>query len=195
MSLILKPAPDFTVAALMPDGGFKDISLSDYKGKKYVLLFFYPLDFTFVCPTEIIAFSKAAADFDKLNVQILGCSVDSQYTHLAWVQTDRKEGGIGEIEYPLLADVRRELITAYGVGCDAGHAVRGTFLINKEGIVMHETINAPPIGRNVEEELRCVKALQFFEKNGEVCPANWHEGDGGIKPDPVKSQEFFKKSN
>jgi peroxiredoxin (alkyl hydroperoxide reductase subunit C) len=194
MSLILKPAPDFKTTALMPDGTFKDISLSNYKGKKHVLLFFYPFDFTFVCPTEIIAFSEALVEFEKLDVQVLGCSVDSQYTHLAWVQTPRREGGIGQISYPLLADVRRELICAYGVGCESGHAVRGTFLINKDGIVMHETINAPPIGRNVEEELRSVKALLFFEKNGDVCPANWHEGEPGINPDPIKSQDFFKKT-
>jgi alkyl hydroperoxide reductase subunit AhpC len=190
MSLILKPAPDFKATALMPNGTFKEISLADYKGQ-HVLLFFYPLDFTFVCPTEIIAFSEAVDQFKKLGVQILACSVDSEFSHLAWVNTPRKEGGLGSIKYPILSDLKRTIAESYGVLCDAGHAVRGLFLINKEGIVMHETINAPPVGRNVEEELRTATALLFFEKNGEVCPANWQEGHAGINTD--KKAEYFDK--
>jgi alkyl hydroperoxide reductase subunit AhpC len=194
MSLILKPAPDFSAQALLPNGTFKKVSLGDYRGR-YVLLFFYPLDFTFVCPTEIIAFSDAADQFEKLGVQILGASIDSEFTHLAWVNTPRKEGGLGNIKYPLLSDLNRNIARDYGVLLeDAGHAVRGVFLIDKNGIVMHETINAPPIGRNVEEELRTVKALQFFEKNGEVCPANWHEGDKGINADPKGKIAFFEQT-
>jgi alkyl hydroperoxide reductase subunit AhpC len=193
MSLVLKSAPAFSATALLPNGTFKKVSLSDYRGR-YVLLFFYPLDFTFVCPTEIIAFSEAAVEFEKLSVQILGVSVDSEFTHLAWVNTPRKEGGLGSIAYPLLSDLNRTIAGNYGVLLeDAGHSVRGIFLIDKNGIVMHETINAPPIGRNVEEELRTVKALQFFEKNGEVCPANWHEGEKGINADPKGKLTFFEK--
>ncbi|MDR3182797.1 MAG: peroxiredoxin [Planctomycetaceae bacterium] len=193
MSLVLKQAPEFSATALLPNGTFKKVSLSDYRGK-YVLLFFYPLDFTFVCPTEIIAFSEAAAEFEKLGVQILGTSIDSEFTHLAWVNTPRKEGGLGDIKYPLLSDLNRSIARNYGVLLeDAGHAARGIFLIDKNGIVMHETVNAPPIGRNVEEELRTVKALLFFEKNGEVCPANWHEGEKGINADPKGKIAFFEK--
>lgn len=189
--LVLKPAPDFTAMAVMPDSTFKEVSLSDYRGK-YVLLFFYPLDFTFVCPTEIIAFSEAAPEFEKLGVQILACSVDSEYSHLAWVNTPRKHGGLGNIGYPILSDIKRTISEAYGVLSEAGTALRGIFLIDKEGIVMHQTVNAPPIGRNVDEELRTVKALQFFEKNGEVCPANWTEGKAGI--DTAHSKAFFEKT-
>ncbi|GHT26277.1 peroxidase [Planctomycetales bacterium] len=188
---VLKPAPNFTSDALMPNGSFKKISLSDYKGK-YVLLFFYPLDFTFVCPTEIIAFSEAAGEFEKQGVQIIGCSIDSKFTHLAWVNTPRKEGGLGGIKYPLLSDLTHEIASSYGVLHDDGTAVRGVFLIDKEGVVMHQTINAPPIGRNVEEELRTVKALLFFEKNGEVCPANWHEGGAGINTE--NKLAYFSKA-
>jgi alkyl hydroperoxide reductase subunit AhpC len=190
-AIVLKPAPDFTATALMPNSSFKKISLSDYRGKQHVLLFFYPLDFTFVCPTEIIAFSEASADFEKLGVQILACSVDSEFTHLAWVNTPRNQGGLGKVNYPILSDLKRTISESYGVLCEDGMAVRGLFLIDKEGIVMHQTINAPPIGRNINEELRTVKALLFFEKNGEVCPANWHEGQSGI--DVKKSHEFFAK--
>lgn len=190
--LVLKPAPDFTTQALMPDGMIRDVSLADYLGKKYVLLFFYPLDFTFVCPTEIIAFSDAAAEFEKWNVQLLACSIDSPYTHLAWSNTPRKEGGLGGVRYPLLSDLKRTIAEAYGVLSDDGTALRGIFLIDKKGVVMHQTVNAPPLGRNVDEELRTVKALLFFEKNGEVCPANWAEGKEGI--DTSHSREFFEKT-
>lgn len=189
--LVMKSAPEFKAQAVMPNGTFKEVSLSDYKGK-YVLLFFYPLDFTFVCPTEIIAFSDAAAEFEKLGVQILACSVDSQYAHLAWTNTPRKQGGLGGVNYPILSDITRSISESYGVLSDDGTALRGIFLIDKSGIVMHQTVNAPPIGRNVEEELRTVKALMFFEKNGEVCPANWHEGGAGINTE--KSGDFFAKA-
>ncbi|MDR1925160.1 MAG: peroxiredoxin [Planctomycetaceae bacterium] len=188
--LVTKPAPNFKTQALMPNGTFKEVSLTDYRGK-YVLLFFYPLDFTFVCPTEIIAFSEAVPEFEKLNVQILACSVDSHFTHFAWANTPRKLGGLGNIKYPILSDLKHSVVESYGVLADDGTALRGVFLIDKDGIVMHETVNAPPIGRNVEEELRTLKALQFFEKKGEVCPANWQEGKDGINPS--KSSEYFAK--
>jgi peroxiredoxin (alkyl hydroperoxide reductase subunit C) len=175
----MKPAPNFKTWALMPNSTFKEISLTDYRGK-YVLLFFYPFDFTFVCPTEIIAFSDAMPEFEKLNVQILACSVDSHFTHFAWTSVERKEGGIKGIQFPILADVKHTITESYGILSDEGSALRGVFLINKDGIVIHQTVNAPPIGRNIDEELRTVKALQFYEKRGEVCPANWQEGQNGI---------------
>jgi len=192
--LVTKPAPNFTAQAVMADGQIKEISLSNYKGK-YVVLFFYPLDFTFVCPTEIIAFSKAAAEFEKLGVQLLGCSVDSHFSHLAWRGVPRNKGGIGEINYPLVSDLDKSIAHNYDVLLDGGIALRGLFLIDKAGIVRHQVVNDLPLGRSVEEALRVVKALQFNEEHGEVCPANWHEGDPTIKPDPKGSQEYFKKVN
>ena len=189
--LVQKKAPDFTAQAVMPDGSFQQISLSDYAGKKYVLLYFYPLDFTFVCPTEIIAFSDAVAAFEERNVQILGCSVDSHYTHLAWRNTPRSEGGIGDIRYPILADLDKKIAEAYDVLLPDGIALRGLFLIDREGIVRHQLVNDLPLGRSTEEALRIVDALQYFEENGEVCPANWHKGEKTIKPDPNASKEFF----
>lgn len=186
-------APDFKAGAVLADGQFKDISLADYKGK-YVVLFFYPLDFTFVCPTEIIAFSDAAGEFEKRGVQLIGASIDSKFSHLAWRKTPKKEGGLGDIKYPLLADVTKEVSRKYGVLLeDAGIALRGLFLIDKEGVLQHQVVNNLPLGRSVEEAIRMVDALQFFEKNGEVCPANWKPGADTIKPDVVKSKEYFGK--
>jgi peroxiredoxin (alkyl hydroperoxide reductase subunit C) len=193
-ALVAKPAPDFTAQAVMPDGSFKEIKLSDYKGK-YVVLFFYPLDFTFVCPTEIIAFSDKIEEFKKRNTEVLGVSIDSHFSHLAWRNTDRKKGGIGDIAYPLVADLSKKITYDYGVMHDAGIAFRGLFLIDKEGVVQHQLINNLPLGRNIDEALRMVDALQFHEKNGEVCPANWTEGAEGMKADPDGSQEYFGKHN
>ncbi len=190
--LVTKEAPDFTATAVMPDGSFKEISLAEYRGK-HVVLFFYPLDFTFVCPTEIIAFSEATDRFEALGVQVLGCSVDSHYTHLAWRNTPRNEGGLGDIRYPLVADLDKKIAEAYGVLLPNGIALRGLFLIDKEGIVRHQVVNDLALGRSVDEALRTVSALQFVEEHGEVCPANWHEGSATIKPDPKASQEFFAK--
>lgn len=191
--LVQQPAPDFTAQAVMPDGSFKEISLSDYQGR-YVLLFFYPLDFTFVCPTEIIAFSDAVSQFQELNVQVLSCSIDSHFTHLAWRNTPRNEGGLGKIEYPMVADLDKKIAEAYDVLLPGGIALRGLFLIDKEGVVRHQVVNDLPLGRSVDEALRMVQALQYFEKNGEVCPANWKEGAATIKPDPKNSKEFFGKA-
>ena len=193
-ALVAKPAPEFTAQAVMPDGSFKEIKLSDYKGK-YVILFFYPLDFTFVCPTEIIAFSEKMDEFKKRNTEVLGVSIDSHFSHLAWRNTDRKQGGLGDIQYPLVADVNKKITYDYGVMHEAGIAFRGLFLIDANGIVQHQLINNLPIGRNIDEALRMVDALQFHEKNGEVCPANWSEGSDGMKADPTGSKEYFQKHN
>jgi alkyl hydroperoxide reductase subunit AhpC len=189
--LVQKPAPEFKAGAVMADGSFKDISLADYRGK-YVLLFFYPLDFTFVCPTEIIAFSDAAKSFEALGVQLLGVSVDSQFSHLAWRNLPRTQGGLGQIDYPLIADLNKSIARSYDVLVNEAIALRGLFLIDKAGIVRHQVVNDLPLGRSVEEALRMVKALQFVEANGEVCPANWKEGSRTIKPTVDKSKEFFQ---
>ncbi|HEX6962637.1 MAG TPA: peroxiredoxin [Lacipirellula sp.] len=192
--LVQKQAPSFTSQAVMADGSFKQVSLEEYRGK-YVILFFYPLDFTFVCPTEIVAFSDAAAEFEKRGVQLLSCSIDSHFTHLAWRQRPRREGGLGDIQYPMLADLNRKIGEAYGVLTEGGVALRGLFLIDREGVVRHQVVNDLPLGRSVDEALRMVDALQYFEKNGEVCPANWQQGKLTIKPDPKNSREYFEKAN
>ncbi len=180
---VQQEAPDFTAQAVMPDGKIKELKLSDYRGK-YVVLFFYPLDFTFVCPTEIIALSDRIEEFKARNTEVIGVSVDSPYSHLAWRNTPRKEGGIGEINYPLVSDLDKEISRSYGVLLDKpGIALRGLFVIDREGKVRHITINDLPLGRNVDEVLRIVDAIQFSEKHGEVCPANWKKGEEGMKPD------------
>ena len=188
--LVQQPAPDFKADAVLPNKEFKQISLSDYKGK-YVLLFFWPLDFTFVCPTEIIAFSDRNDEFAELGVQVLGVSIDSKFTHLAWRNTPRSEGGLGDIAYPMIADMNREIARAYDVLLPAGVALRGLFLIDQSGVVRHQVVNDLSLGRSVDEALRMVKALQFCEKNGEVCPANWQEGARTIKANPTDSKKFF----
>lgn len=188
--LVQKPAPDFKAQAVMPDGSFKELTLAEYKGK-YVLLFFYPLDFTFVCPTEIIAFSDRCAEFSKLGVQLIGVSVDSHFTHLAWRNMSRDQGGLGNIEYPLVADINKKIARDYDVLVDEAVALRGLFLIDQKGTVRHQVVNDLPLGRSVDEALRMVQALQFFEKNGEVCPANWKEGSRTIKPTVQESKKFF----
>ncbi len=190
--LVTHQAPDFTAQAVMPDGSFQEISLSQYRGK-YVLLFFYPLDFTFVCPTEIIAFSDAAKEFEAAGVQLLSCSIDSHFTHLAWRNTPRNAGGLGDIQYPMVADLDKKIAADYDVLLEGGIALRGLFLIDKEGVVRHQVVNDLPLGRSVDEALRMVEALQYFEEHGEVCPANWKKGSATIKPDPAGSQEFFGK--
>ena len=180
-TLVTKEAPDFTAQAVLPDNSFADLKLSSYRGK-YVVLFFYPLDFTFVCPSEIIAFDAALAKFEKKNAQVLGVSVDSHYTHLAWKNTPRKEGGIGPIKYPLVSDLTKQIARDYSVLLEGGVALRGLFLIDKKGIVRHALVNDLPIGRSVEEALRVLDALQFHEEHGDVCPANWHSGEEAMKP-------------
>jgi peroxiredoxin (alkyl hydroperoxide reductase subunit C) len=192
-TLVTKEAPDFTAAAVMPDNTIKeDFKLSDYKGK-YVILFFYPLDFTFVCPSEIIAFNKKLEEFKKRNTEVIGVSVDSQFTHLAWKNTEVNKGGIGNVQFPLVADLSKKISADYGVLFDEAIALRGLFLIDKEGIVRHCVINDLPLGRNIDEALRMVDALQFFEKNGEVCPANWKDGEDGMSPSPEGVAEYLSK--
>ena len=188
-TLVQKQAPDFKATAVSGKL-FKEVKLADYKGK-WLVLFFYPLDFTFVCPTEITAFSERAKDFTKLGCEILGCSIDSQFTHLAWINTPRKEGGLGEIQYPLLADISKKIATDYGVLTEGGVALRGLFLINPEGKVAYSVVHDLGVGRSVDEVLRVLKAFQQVAKTGEVCPANWEEGSKTMKPDPIKSKEYF----
>jgi peroxiredoxin 2/4 len=191
-SLVTKPAPDFTAKAVMPDNSFADLTLSSYQGK-YVVLFFYPLDFTFVCPSEIIAFDKAVSKFKAKNTEVIGVSVDSHFTHLAWKETPRNDGGIGPIQYPLVADLDKKISEKFGVLLEAGIALRGLFLIDKAGVVRHALVNDLPLGRNVDEALRLVDALQFHEKHGDVCPANWHEGDEAMKPSAKGVAEYLAK--
>jgi len=176
-------APDFKATSVMEDGSIKEVKLSDYRGK-YVVLFFYPLDFTFVCPTEIISMSDRMEEFEVRNAQVLGVSVDSQFSHVAWRNTPRKKGGIGEIAYPLVSDLDKSISRQYGVLVEKpGIALRGLFIIDKLGKIRHITINDLPLGRNVDEVLRVLDAIQFNEKYGEVCPANWKQGEQGMKPD------------
>jgi peroxiredoxin (alkyl hydroperoxide reductase subunit C) len=184
-------APEFTATAVV-DQEFKTVKLSDFRGK-YVVLFFYPLDFTFVCPTEIIAFSDSYAEFSKLDTEVVGVSVDSEFSHLAWIQTDRKQGGIGDINYPLVSDIKKEISTAYNVlDPEAGVALRGLFVIDKEGLIQHATVNNLSFGRSVEETLRTLKAIQYVQTHpDEVCPAGWKEGDKTMIPDPQKSKVYF----
>jgi len=178
--LVTKQAPDFTATAVMPDNSFKeDFRLSDYKGK-YIVLFFYPLDFTFVCPSEIIAFDHRLKEFKDRGVQVIGVSVDSHFTHLAWKNTAVDNGGIGNVQYPLVADLTKDIARDYDVLFDNSVALRGSFLIDKDGIVRHQVVNDLPLGRNIDEMLRMVDALQFTEEHGEVCPAGWKEGDKGM---------------
>ena len=184
-------APDFTATAVV-DQEFKTIKLSDYRGQ-YVVLFFYPLDFTFVCPTEITAFSDDYSSFSDLDAEILGVSVDSEFSHLAWIQTDRKMGGVGDLEYPLVSDIKKEISKAYNVlDPDVGVALRGLFIIDKEGVVQYATVNNLSFGRSVEETFRVLQAIQHVQTHpDEVCPAGWQPGSATMNPDPVKSKEFF----
>ena len=190
--LITKEAPDFTAQAVMPDNSFAELKLSSYRGK-HVILFFYPLDFTFVCPSEIIAFDKAVDSFKKKNAEVIGVSVDSHFTHLAWKNTPPAEGGIGKVSYPLVADLNKNISRDYGILHDDSVALRGLFLIDKEGIIRHAVINDLSLGRSVDEAMRMLDALQFTEKHGEVCPANWREGDEAMKPTAEGVAEYLAK--
>jgi alkyl hydroperoxide reductase subunit AhpC len=188
-AFVTKEAPDFTADAVINEE-FRTIKLSDYRGK-YVVLFFYPLDFTFVCPTEIIAFSEKIQEFRKRGAEVLGVSVDSKFCHLAWIRTARHDGGLGGLRYPLVSDITKQICADYGVLLeDNGVALRGTFLIDKNGILRHALVNDLPLGRNIDETLRMIDALQFFEQHGEVCPANWKPGSATI--DTKNAGKFFK---
>ncbi|MFN4972362.1 MAG: peroxiredoxin [Bacteroidota bacterium] len=198
--LVGKKAPSFKASAVVDGGEFADdFSLDQYIGKKHVLFYFYPLDFTFVCPTEIIAFQRRIAEFEERNVQVVGCSIDSKFSHWAWLNTPQNDGGIEGVKYPLVADVNKTIAINYGVL--AGHydyneagemiwignlgedavAYRGLFLIDKEGIVRHQVVNDMPLGRSIDEALRMIDALQFYEQKGDVCPADWEKGKDGLK--------------
>lgn len=190
-AFVTKEAPDFTATAVVNED-FKTVKLSDYRGK-YVVLFFYPLDFTFVCPTEIIAFSDKIEEFRKRGAEVLGCSIDSQFSHLAWIRTPRAEGGLGGLKYPLLADLTKDISRNYGVLTDGGIALRGTFLIDKNGILRHALVNDLPLGRNIDEAIRMIDALHFFEQHGEVCPANWKPGSMTI--DTKNANKYFRAAN
>ena len=191
-TLVTKQAPNFTAQAVLADNSIAEFTLSDLRDK-YVVLFFYPLDFTFVCPSEILAFNRALAEFNKRNCQLVGVSVDSQFSHLAWKNTPIKEGGIGDIQFPLVADLNKSISAAYSVLLPDGISLRGLFLIDQKGVVRHAVVNDLPLGRNVDEALRMVDALQFFEKHGEVCPANWKPGEEAMKPTPAGVAEYLSK--
>jgi peroxiredoxin 2/4 len=193
-TLVTREAPDFTADAVMPDNSFGTIKLSSFRGKN-VVLFFYPLDFTFVCPSEILAFNKRLPEFRERNCEVIGVSVDSKFTHLAWKNTPLDQGGIGNIQYTLVADLKKEIAKAYGVLFeDAGVALRGLFLIDTKGIVRHALINDLPLGRSVGEALRMVDALQFVETHGDqVCPANWQEGEVAMKPTAEGVAEYLSR--
>ncbi|ORX92102.1 peroxiredoxin [Basidiobolus meristosporus CBS 931.73] len=189
---IQKPAPQFHGKAVV-DGEFKEISLADYKGQ-YVVFFFYPLDFSFVCPTEIVAFSDRVKDFAALNCAVVACSTDSEFSHFAWINTPRNQGGLGEMNIPILSDITHEISKDYGVYLeDQGVALRGLFIIDPKQNVRIMQVNDLPVGRSVEETLRLLEALQFTDVHGEVCPANWQKGQQTIKPDVDQSKEFFSK--
>jgi len=191
-TLVTQAAPDFAAQAVMPDNSFTELKLSDYHGK-YVMLFFYPLDFTFVCPSEIIAFDKELAKFKEKNAEVIGVSVDSHFTHWAWKNTPRDQGGIGQIAYPLVADLNKNIARDYGVLVNESVALRGLFLIDKEGIVRHSVINDLSLGRSVDEALRMLDALKFTEEHGEVCPANWKDGDEAMKPTAEGVADYLAK--
>lgn len=184
-------APDFCAVSVY-DQEFKTICLSDYLGK-YVILLFYPLDFTFVCPTEITAFSDTYESFQKINAEILGISVDSEYSHLAWLQTDREAGGLGDLNYPLVSDLTKKISTSYNVLTEEGKALRGLFIIDKHGIIQHALINNLDVGRNVNEALRILKAIEYVQEHpDEVCPANWQPGQPTIISTPKQSKDYFR---
>ncbi len=192
-TLVTREAPDFTAQAVMPDNTIKeDFTLSSLRGK-HVVLFFYPLDFTFVCPTEIIAFDRKLDEFKARGVEVVGVSIDSQFSHFAWKNTKPEDGGIGNIQFPLVADLSKNIARNYGILFGEEVALRGLFLIDKEGIVRHCVINDLPLGRSVDEAIRMVDALQFFEKNGEVCPANWHKGADGMNPSSEGVADYLAK--
>ena len=192
--LVGKPAPDFTASAVLEDGSIvEDFTLSKEIKGQYGLIFFYPLDFTFVCPSEILAFHNRTNQFKALGTKVIGVSVDSQFTHAAWRNTPTEQGGLGKIDFPLVADITKSIARDYDVLVADDVAYRGSFLIDKEGVVRHQIVNDLPLGRNVDEAIRMVEALQFHEKHGEVCPAGWNKGDEGMKADAKGVASYLKK--
>lgn len=192
--LVTKTAPDFTASAVSPCGCIEDFTLSSLRGK-YVVLFFWPLDFTFVCPTEILAHNRRLQEFRDRGAEIVGVSIDSQFTHFAWRNTPIEQGGIGPVGFTMVADVKHEIAQAYGIEHPAaGVALRASFLIDRDGVVQHQVVNNLPLGRNVDEMLRLLDALQFTEKHGEVCPAGWQKGDSGMKPNAEGVADYLSKN-
>lgn len=192
--LVAKQAPDFTATAVLGNNEIKDITLSAVNKGKYVALFFYPLDFTFVCPSELIAFDHRLEEFKKRNVEVIGVSIDSQFSHLAWKNTAVDKGGIGQVGYTLVADVKHEITKAYDVESEGGVAFRGTFLIDKSGVVQHQVVNNLPLGRDIDELLRVIDALQFTEEHGEVCPAGWKKGSKGMNASPEGVAKYLAEN-
>ena len=193
-TLVGKEAPDFTAPTVMPDNSIDEgFNLKSYLKGSYGWLFFYPLDFTFVCPSEIIAHDHRLKAFQERNTKVIGVSIDSHFSHLAWKNTPVDKGGLGNVQFPLVADISKQISSDYGVLTGPGIAFRGSFLIDKDGIVRHSTINDLPLGRNVDEAIRMVDALQFTEEHGEVCPAGWQKGDEGMKADPNGVAEYLAK--
>ncbi len=182
--LVGKPAPDFAASAVYGNNEIKQLKFAEHIKGKYAVLFFWPLDFTFVCPSELIAFDHRLEEFKKRGVEVVGCSIDSHYTHLAWKNTPINSGGIGQVHYPMVADINHAICKAYDVEAAGGVAFRGSFLIDRNGIVRHQVVNDLPLGRNIDEMLRMVDALQFTEEHGEVCPAGWQKGRAGMKANP-----------
>ena len=192
--LVTNPAPDFTATAVLADGSIvEEFTLSENYGEKGTVVFFYPLDFTFVCPSEIIAFSHRYEEFQKRGVNVVGISVDSQFSHFAWRETPVEEGGIGRINFPLVADLTKNIARSYDVLLNDAVALRGSFLIDDKGIVRHAVVNDLPLGRNVDEMLRMIDAQQFTDEYGEVCPAGWQKGDEGMKADTEGVAEYLAK--
>lgn len=188
---VTKQAPAFSTTALMPDLSFQSLSLDSFKGK-YLVLFFYPLDFTFVCPTEIIDFSDRYPEFKAVGCEVVAASVDSQFSHFAWVETPRNRGGLGKMQIPILSDVTRQLSRDYGVLMDdSGYTLRGLFIIGPTGVIRHATLNDPPVGRNVDEVLRLVQAYQYTDEHGEVCPSGWTPGAATITPGTTNKLAYF----
>jgi peroxiredoxin (alkyl hydroperoxide reductase subunit C) len=192
-TLIQKPAPDFTAQAVFENDSIKELTLSKYLKGSYGLVFFYPLDFTFVCPSEILAFDHRMDQFKKLNTKVVAVSVDSQFTHLAWRNTPVEKGGLGKVRFPMVADITKQIARDYQVLVGESVALRGTFLIDKAGVIRHAVINDLPLGRNVDESIRMVEALQFHEEHGEVCPAGWQKGKPGMKADPAGVAAYLAK--
>jgi len=191
-TLVGQKAPDFSLDAVH-NGQFKTLSLDDFQGK-WLVVFFYPLDFTFVCPTEILAFSDRITEFHDADAEVVGVSIDSKFTHLAWTEKPRDNGGIQGLKYPLLSDLDKKMAVDYGV-LNGGVALRGLFIIDPDGVIQHATINNLAVGRSVDETLRVLRAFQFTREHGEVCPANWQPGADSMKPDPVGSKDWFAKNN
>ncbi|OCG69884.1 peroxiredoxin [Gilliamella sp. Occ3-1] len=195
MTLVTRKAPDFTSAAVLGTGEItNNFNLSQYINGKYAVVFFWPMDFTFVCPSEIIAFDHRLEEFKKRGVEVIGISMDSEYVHNAWRNTPQDKGGIGEVKFPIVADIKHSIMQAYGIEHpEAGVALRASFFIDKQGIVRHETINDLPIGRNIDEMIRIVDAYQFHEEHGEVCPAQWTKGKKGMQANPNGVASFLKQ--